>query len=90
MIIVDGSSGAYWIRHNVVKSTATGMGLGKKMLDAAIEMARAQGAHEVFLHCNPIPERDTARALYMSRGFKNLGIDTESRMVTEKFVSKLV
>lgn len=90
MIILDVSSGVFWIRHNVVKNAAAGMGLGKKMLDAVIEMARTRGAREVFLHCNPIRERDTARALYMSRGFENVGIDTEADTVTEKFVLKLV
>lgn len=69
-IILDTAKNQFWIRHNIVASDASGLGLGKTMLERAIQEARNRGAERVLLTCNNIPERERARKAYEAAGFK--------------------
>lgn len=52
----------------VVDETSRGHGLGKKLLEAAIELARAEGAQQLDLTSRPF--RDAANRLYQNLGFE--------------------
>jgi RimJ/RimL family protein N-acetyltransferase len=49
-----------------------GQGIGRRLLDAAIDWARSKDAHKVVLEVWPHNER--ARALYRSAGFADEGV----------------
>ena len=52
-----------------VSPTARGRGLGRLLLDHALEEARRSGAERVSLETGVAPVFDAARALYASAGF---------------------
>lgn len=69
-IILDTARPQYWIRHNIVSADAAGLGLGRGMLERAIQEARTRGAKKILLTCNDIPERERAKKAYEAAGFR--------------------
>jgi ribosomal-protein-alanine N-acetyltransferase len=59
------------IANLAVSAADRGRGIGKALLDAALAEARARGADEIFLEVRN--SNAPARALYGSRGFKEVG-----------------
>jgi ribosomal protein S18 acetylase RimI-like enzyme len=57
-----------WIEDVVVDEAARGQGVGRELVEAAIELARDAGAAKVDLTSNP--SRAMARQLYESLGFE--------------------
>jgi ribosomal protein S18 acetylase RimI-like enzyme len=63
--LLDGTAS---IRMLAVAPAAQGRGVGRRLSEACIELARADGAHEVVLHSTPW--MTAAHRLYLSLGFE--------------------
>jgi ribosomal protein S18 acetylase RimI-like enzyme len=59
----------------VVQERYTGRGVGKALINAAIESATAQGFRSIIVKTEPFNER--ALAFYKSSGFNRVGLTTE-------------
>jgi putative acetyltransferase len=65
----DVSPGHLELKTMRVTASARGLGLGRRLLDHALEQARLLGATRVSLETGVVPAFDAARALYASAGF---------------------
>lgn len=54
-----------------LSSSARGLGLGRALLRALLDVGRERGAHDMFLEVRA--DNDVAHALYLSEGFVELG-----------------
>jgi GNAT superfamily N-acetyltransferase len=59
--------GTHWMYAMYVTPSARGSGVAMKLVDAVSSWARAEGAHELYLHVTTSVER--ARAFYEKAGF---------------------
>ena len=56
-----------WLEDLYVRESARGRGLGRKLVEAAVERARSRGCRRIELDVNE--ENEAAVALYVSAGF---------------------
>jgi ribosomal protein S18 acetylase RimI-like enzyme len=61
----------YWI---AVSPTAQGKGLGRRLLAACVEDARARGATHMFIDTSTRTDYAAARSLYKAQGFELQGM----------------
>jgi len=61
----------YWI---AVSPTAQGKGLGRRLLAACVEDARARGATHMFIDTSTRTDYASARSLYKAQGFELQGM----------------
>lgn len=66
---------AYWLGWTCVSPCVRGQGIGSKLVNFAIEKARAEGKKFLGLYTSNSPTREVARILYNKRGFQLTGED---------------
>lgn len=66
--IVDAGQSTAQLRYFLLEPAARGMGLGKRLIDCALEFAKNVGYQHVFLET--ISALKTARGIYRNRGFR--------------------
>lgn len=68
LLLVDIPTGRKaWIEDVVTDIAARGKGVGRALVERAVEVARAEGAKRIYLTSNP--KREAAHALYRRCGF---------------------
>jgi putative acetyltransferase len=67
------SDGEFEVAKMAVTSAQQGAGIGRKLLQAAIEAGRSAGARRLYLETNS--RLEAAIRLYESMGFKHLAAD---------------
>jgi putative acetyltransferase len=77
-----GDPGVAWVSKLFVASDARRLGIGRRLLQAAHEAARARGHREVRLRTRVVFE--AAIALYQSAGYTNLGAENAGDLVLSR------
>jgi len=83
------SNEAYWLSWFCVDSGFRGNGIGKKLLQFAIQLARQAGKKYLRLYTSTHPSEATAQSLYEKSGFQITGRESE-RIYLELDLSKEV
>lgn len=64
---------AYWLGYTCVDSENRGQGIGRELIDLAIEKAREAGKKFLRAYTSNNPEQATAQILYEKKGFRITG-----------------
>jgi ribosomal protein S18 acetylase RimI-like enzyme len=80
---------AYWLGWYCVDMKFRGKGIGSKLLDYTIELAKERGKKFLRLYTSTSPEEKAAQLIYESRGFKIIHTEKDKNSEYETIYKEL-